>query len=380
MTLPGEILRLLPPGLAVQATAAVSCSPASSVGETRLVLADSRLFAFVRESLIGEFAQLALDPAFPVRLVGDDFSTVLQLRPENAPSIDLRVSTFERADVARLLALLPADAGAATVPAAPQAASASPGPVQGSVQPVVPDSAAAMAPAQSSVLLPPPMPQPPTLPPVLPTAVAGQKELKDEFSGELPFLTGCLPGLIIWIGATVGLWFLEEALRLLLAEETNWKFWLFGVAEVVGKAIAIAAGLAAAIGAGVLLDDWNFRTNRSGRVTIRNGRLVVLAPKLAWKVDLPLAGATVEFQCQPKQAQENQQPEQQQFSALIKVSSRGESVGISINSITWKEIASSRWQGVATLTKPPLCLPMLSYNFGPMSHRLVRELDYRATR
>jgi hypothetical protein len=373
MNLPDEIRRLLPPGAAVQAQAGLSCSPASPVGETRLVLAQGQLHAFVRQSLIGGYEPLALDPAFAPRLEGDDFSGVLVIQPAGGEPARLRISPFERADIQRLLAALPA----ATTPLA-AAAEVPPAPVP-AAPPVLPPSPPP-PPEPAPLDQAPPQPLPAdaqqSLPPVRPNNDAQHEESrKDDFAGELPFLTGCLPMLAITAVLIAGCWVFDDYSRAWLAARTGWGALEDGFLEVLGKIVAVVSGLVGGILVAIRIDAWNFRTNRSGRVTIKHGRIVVLAPKSAWKSDLPLDGAEIAWHCRALPRDSEKKEDEQPFAAQIVISSRHDRVALTVDSIAWNKIAHPDWQQVDRLEKPARALKMPALNFGYMQHRLLRELS-----
>lgn len=365
MSLPPEILRQLAPGTQLTAQAAISSSPSSSIGETRLVLAGGRLLAFVRESLIGDFAPMELDHSFTPVLEGGDFSAVLRLRKADGAAVALTVSSFERADVAAVLAALAL--AAPMVQAAPMLASL-PAPVPlADIAPAV-EAGGAAVPAR-----PPVTPETRVLPEPLPPK---DGKWRDEFAGDTPFATGCLPTLVVMIGLCVGLWCGVDYLQGLAFESTGREVWTWDFVNFVCKAVAIVAGLTCGVFFGMWLDGVNFRANTTGKVTINHGRVAVLAPKGVWKLEFPLSRAQVEFLCHKGKNESNTKPEDESYSAMIRLTLEDQVVGLWIHSVAWKEIAGPHWQNtpVQREQKPQHHLDFLSMTFSPMHARLLREL------
>lgn len=359
MSLPADIARLLPPGAVVSAHAAVSSSPGSSIGETRLLVVNNGLMAFARESLIGDFAPLALDASFLPVLEGGDFSSTLRLRKADGSECRLAVSTFERSHVAALLAALaPARSAPQAVPETPQAIAA---------EPVV------------AIVAEPPPPMPATQPaPVVrkvpEPATPKDGKWRDEFAGDTPFLTGCLPTLLVAVGLCVGLWMGETALREYAWHETGWGFLDWSVVEFFGKAVAIIGGLVAAVYFGIWLDGLNFRVNTTGRVTIKNGLVIVLAPKSAWKADFALKRTHIEFLCRQHDTKGDASDDAQACEAVIRLTCDNRVVGLYVSTVAWKDVAGGHWQAETKLEKPEQSLTFLGMNFSPMHARLLREL------
>lgn len=363
MSIPAEIAGVLPPGARVSAHAAVSSSPGSSIGETRLLVVNDGLMAFARESLIGEFTPLALDASFLPILEGGDFSATLRLRRADGSEFQLAVSTFERSNVAALLAALPRTQPQGVLPTAPAipAPAATPAP-----QPTVPVATA-----------PPPAPQVPVIPErrTLPVPKPPDDgKWRDEFAGDTPFLTGCLPMLLVAIALCVGLWIGETALREYAFDELGWGFLEWGFVEFLGKSAALVGGLLLAVLFGMWLDGVNFRANTTGRVTIKNGTLVVLAPKAAWKAEFPLKHSTIEFLCRQHATKGDASEDAQACEAQILLTCRGASAGLYVSTVAWKDVAGAHWQAASTISKPGQHLAFLGMVFSPMHARLLREL------
>lgn len=363
MSLPAEITRLLPAGTKLSAHAVISSSPGSSVGETHLIVADGRLLAFVRESLIGQFAPLALDTSFSPQLIGGEYSASLRLRLGDGTEAQLAVSTFERAPVATLLAALPATPVADTPQkAAVEQPVAAPAPVT-PTEVAKPAETAAHVLESTSPQRHLAEPKPPA-----------DGKWRDEFAGDTPFVTGCLPTLIAAVALCIVLWIGESLLRETINDLTGWAFLKWGFIEFLGKAIAIVGGLVAAVWFGMWLDGVNFRANTTGRVTIKNGMLVVLAPKAAWKAEFPLKHTTLEFMCRKHDTKGDHSDDSQAVEALIVLTCRGNVTGLQVPSVAWKEIAGAHWQSLDKVEKPPRHLAFLGFVFAPMHARLLREL------
>jgi len=366
MSLPAEITRMFAPGAHVSAHAAISSSPGSSIGETRLVVIDGQLLAFVRESLIGDYTPLPLDATFHPVMEGGDFSARLLLRAADGAPLELKVSSFESSDVTRLLAALPAPVAPVSVAVAtflpPAPATALPQPLP-TVAPATPNAAPARTPEPTPTpRVSVPEPKPPA-----------NGEWKNDFAGDSPFLTGCLPSLIFVVAAGVGLWHLEGYLRVYVYAATNWDFLFWGFTGFVMKAVAIVLALVASAYFGMWLDALNFRMNTTGKVTIKAGQLTVLAPKAAWKHTFALKRARIEYQCRSRDTKEDAS-ESASCEALITLTEGGLTVGLVVNAVPWKDIAGSHWQAAHSIAKPDTHLPFLGTQFSNMHARLLHEL------
>ena len=95
MSVPSEIRKLLA-GREPKAYASLSCSFHGPIGETHFVVADGQLFVFERESLIGDFKRVTLDPGFPPKLEKGTFSDTLHVALADGEAYELTVSSFDR--------------------------------------------------------------------------------------------------------------------------------------------------------------------------------------------------------------------------------------------------------------------------------------------
>ncbi|MCA8914007.1 MAG: hypothetical protein KDB90_01245 [Planctomycetes bacterium] len=95
MSVPSEIRKLLA-GREPKAYASLSCSFHGPIGETHFVVADGQLFVFERESLIGDFKRVTLDPEFPPKLEKGTFSDTLHVALADGEAYELTVSSFDR--------------------------------------------------------------------------------------------------------------------------------------------------------------------------------------------------------------------------------------------------------------------------------------------
>lgn len=392
--IPSEIRASLP--APVVAHAALSCSPGSVVGETHLVVAGGRLLAFARESLVGAYARLPLDPAVAPALEGGDFSSTLHFQLADGTPVELNVSSFERPALAQLLAQLP-DPVARSTDTASGPLTGAPGPVAKPAEnlaaspgprPWVADLKAADTGADPAGSEPSPLPTLPvatprmTLPAIPPApAAAGPKKPRNsrgpgEFAGDLPFLTGCLPVLLLLGGSGWLLWTLEEPARDTLWAYTGWALWHGKFLSVLGKIAASIGAMGLTYWFAVWLEGWNFRRNLTGRVTIRDGRVAFLAPKGIWKADFDLRKCSVEFHCTQKPPEnKNTRPEDLEFVVLVCFTQGDTQAGIWVNNIRWKDIAGSYWQPQGSVEKPQRRIEFLPYEFRELLPALLEEMQ-----
>ncbi len=388
--IPQEIRAVLPGP--PTAHAALSCSPGSVVGETHFVVTGGRLLVFSRESLVGGYAPVLLDPAVTPALEGGDFSSTLHFQLADATPVELNVSSFERPAMQALLAELAA--------IAPVLADPSPG--NAPELPNRPDS-----PTGTSTILPPTEPVAAPVPttalsadpagelhpaaasrdtprwqlPAIPAATAapGPKKPRDnrgpgEFAGDPPFFTGCLPALLLLAGTGWGLWTLEERVRDSLWGFTGWALWQGTFLMVLGKIAACIGAMALTYWFAVWLEGWNFRRNLTGRVTIRSRRVHFLAPKGLWKSDFDLRKCRVEFQCTQKPpGNNNTKPEDLEFVVLVRFTQGDSQASIWVHSIRWKDIAGSQWQPQTSVEKPERRIEFMGHEFKELLPALLEE-------
>ena len=102
MAIPSEIRKLLG-NREPTAHASLSASFHGPIGETHFVVADGQLFVFQRESLIGDFEPVQLDPAHPPKLEKGTFNDVLHVSLADGTPHELQVSSFDRDGIQRVL-------------------------------------------------------------------------------------------------------------------------------------------------------------------------------------------------------------------------------------------------------------------------------------
>jgi len=389
--IPQEIRALLP--APITAHAALSCSPGSVVGETHFVVAGGRLLVFSRESLVGGYAPVLLDPAAAPALDNGDFSSTLHLQLVDATPVELNVSSFERPAMQALLAELAAIAPILAGPSpgnAPELRNRADSPTETPTVLSPTEAAAAPVPATAlnadpaggllaaAAILDTPRLQLPAIP--AGTNAPGPKEPRDnrgpgEFAGDPPFFTGCLPALLLLAGTGWGLWTLEERARDSLWGFTGWALWQGTFLMVLGKIAACIGALALTYWFAVWLQDWNFRRNLTGRVTIRSRQVHFLAPKGLWKSDFDLRKCSVEFQCTQKPAaNSNVKPEDLEFVVLVRFTQGDAQASLWVHSIRWKDIAGSQWQPQTSVEKPERRIEFMGHEFKELLPALLAEM------
>lgn len=115
MAVPSEIRKLIG-DRDVKAHASLSCSFQGPIGETHFVVADGQLFVFERESLVGKFRSIELDPAHPPKMVPGTFNDELHVALADGSAHELQVSSFDRDSIKKLLE---ENAGPAPTPTPP---------------------------------------------------------------------------------------------------------------------------------------------------------------------------------------------------------------------------------------------------------------------
>ena len=293
MSVPSEIRKLLG-GRDVKAHAALSCSFSGPIGETHFVVADGQLFVFERESLIGDFRAVDLDPAHKPKLERGSFNDTLFVALADGAVHELNVSSFERDSIEQVLLenaatpeAQPAEIEKPTVFNTDAHFETGNAPVPEPVGPAKPVIERQSTPSARREL--------PEQPTEKERAEEEDKQLGREVSiycGSDPGCIGCLTQFLLFAGAIVAFWYLHiEAAQTLgivpegTVEDDSFSF-------IATKILAVIAGgyfggrLAGLFGKLFRMLNW------TGRVVFSQSTIQVIAPRAKW---LLLISTPLEF-------------------------------------------------------------------------------------
>ncbi|MBZ0134899.1 MAG: hypothetical protein K8I27_00835 [Planctomycetes bacterium] len=292
MAVPSEIRKLIG-DRRVKAHASLSCSFQGPIGETHFIVADGQLFVFERESLIGDFRPVALDPSHPPSIEKGTFDDTLHVTFADGVAHQLRVSSFDRDALEHVLlehasappvetireSTIPADnppvATQETLDQAPaEALHLKPAPPRSRVtprsQPPAPDSdteAEAKADAEAE------------------KAGRGKKD-KGVYHGSDPGCAGCLIQAALFFGGILALWFLHEQAMLntgvVQPEDTYDDSAVF----VITKIVAVIAGIYLGGKSASLFGALAAKLNWTGHVAFVQGRVIVTGQRGKWQVSI----------------------------------------------------------------------------------------------
>jgi hypothetical protein len=274
MSVPSEIRRLFE--AEPQAHAALSCSLHGPIGETHLVVANGQLFLFTRESLIGQFTRLALDPHRGPALEPGDFADILHVQLADGATFELTVSSFERDAVAQALAT-------ASV-LEPTAAALPPG------EP--PTAAPDLLSADFSVTASLPATQAFETPPREPTTATPDPE--DDQAGKEPAtyeastlrLMPCLGMMLFFFGPMVGIWFAHDAALQALTQMSPGKREAGTFLFVITKILAMVAGIYAGVKLLTLFNKFGTSRNWDGQVIFDRHGMKLTGPSNKWEITI----------------------------------------------------------------------------------------------
>jgi hypothetical protein len=282
MSVPSEIRKLL--DAEPQAHAALSCSLQGPIGETHLVVANRQLFLFTRESLVGEFTRLALDPVRAPVLEAGDFADTLHVQLADGASFELNVSSFERDAVTQTLAAV-----GDTIPAAAPLPTAEP--PAASIPPEAP------APHEAPGVTP--EPQPETTPAPLQThAAPAQDPVPDgpedpqadnepaTYEGSTLRLIPCLGMMLFFFGPMVGMWFAHDAALQALTQMSPGKREAGTFLYVITKFLAMVAGIYAGVKLLMLFNKFGTARNWDGQVIFDRHGVKLVGPSSKWEVTI----------------------------------------------------------------------------------------------
>jgi hypothetical protein len=277
MSVPSEIRKLL--DAEPQAHAALSCSLQGPIGETHLVVANRQLFLFTRESLVGEFTRLALDPLRKPVLEAGDFADTLHVQLADGASFDLNVSSFERDAVAQTLAAIgdPIPTAAALPPAGPPADSPPPPEAQVVTLEAQPEATPAPLPTQAAPV------QGPT--PGEPEDPQADKE-PATYEGSTLRLMPCLGMVLFFFGPMVGMWFAHDAALDALTELSPGKREAGAFLYAITKGLAMVAGTYAGVKLLMLFNKFGTARNWDGQVIFDRHGVKVIGPSNKWEVTI----------------------------------------------------------------------------------------------
>lgn len=276
MGIPPEIRKLLGTREA-SAHASLSCGLQGPIGETHLVVADGQLFVFERESLIGEFTEVEIDPAHPPRLESGTFNDVLHLAIADGAAYELQVSSFDRDAIRQLL-----DEHAA----GPRADAQTPEPPAAETPAVI-----------ETVTAPPPTVAPP------PAAHAPQEpdpdELKEReeaardaekrgtqhaYYGSDPGCAGCLIQAVIFFGGIVAMWFAHEHAMLNIGVVEPTDTYDESPVFVITKIVAVIAGMYLGGKTASIVGGIFRKLNWTGWVAFVKDRAVAIGQRGKWQI------------------------------------------------------------------------------------------------
>ena len=326
--IPSEIKALLGDA-EITAYAKLGAGLKSAIGETHLVLVAGQIRIFSRDSIIGDFAQPALDSGSKPLLTPGTFNDTLELQLADGTEVSLNVSSFDRSNVADLLDKV-----------APMPANSMDDPEQDTVEPPIAEDTTPEAPLEpGEVIQPPPAPEPSeedldslfatddvitSIPPLEfgsnpeleiepmpafvpdPAPVATEaprfssakkasakrsepddkKDIKPDANGVYaykspdPGCTGCIVQIILFFGSVYLFWELQPA-----AMDNLWSRLVWGVPEhsgflwVVAKIITVIAGGYFGVQICKLVSMYAKAKLLSGAVMFKGNTATVIGPK-----------------------------------------------------------------------------------------------------
>jgi hypothetical protein len=272
MAVPQEIRKLLT--AEPQSHAALSCSLHGPIGETHMVVADGRLSFFIRETLVGNFTCVALDPVRLPVLEAGDFADTLHVQLADGTSFELNVSSFEREAVARTLA----------------AAAAEPTPESAPIEPT-PDAPA--SPPEQQVEAPAGFG--PAEAPALPLAApAPEPDPEDEQAEKEPAtyeastlrLMPCLGMVLFFVGPIVGMWVAHSEAMLAMALLAPGEYLEVGFIFVITKILALVAGIYAGVKLLTLFNRFGTSRNWDGKVIFDRHGVKLIGPSNKWEITI----------------------------------------------------------------------------------------------
>ena len=363
MNVPSEIRSLLG-GREPSAYAALSCSLSQPIGETHLVVADGQLFVFTRESLLGEFSKVELDPAHPPKLEKGDFSDTLHLALADGTAHELNVSSFERDALNDVLSRDPAPAQANQVdkeiappdplrvstadddepPIAPSVPAADDNPFE------LPSQLAAEKKAEEAFKLPPVAPA--SMPSEEPdTGLIDRRsraktrqpdyepneeridrddkaERKDIYHSEHPGTLGCWLQFFLFLGGVLAIWSLHIAAYDSAAKFLDWEVDTDSASYVLTKIVAVIAGAWVGIKLAGIISWMARRGNWGGYLEFRGMDAVFHGPKGAWKKSIDLS-KPFEAECLWKNSSSNSKPnDNKNFNVIVVFRQDGTEAGL----------------------------------------------------
>lgn len=303
MSLPYDLKQLLG-DVEPDAYAQLNSGIGNPTGETHLVVVNGQLRVFTRESLIGEFKGVEIDPAQPPRLEKGGFADTLHVALKDGESHDFNVGSFERDGIVAVLDAM-SDQVATTEPEPPQEP-AKEEPDAFAFEPLVSQEQESPPPSPpiESPLVEPVTEEPVTEEETGPVEHQHHRREDDEdlqgtrdvkgtevkqrdgsvlYRSNDPGCLGCLLQFILFAGGVTGFWFLH-----VLAMENAVAYFGWGRLDPEGgawvgtKIVALICGayvggkLAGVVSKLAKAQIWG------GAVLFKDGLMVVFGPKGKW--------------------------------------------------------------------------------------------------
>lgn len=315
MSVPSEIRKLLGDRQPT-AHASLSSSFQGPIGEAHFIVADGQLFVFQRESLIGEFEPVALDPAHPPKLVPSTFNDELHVALADGSSHELQVSSFDREAIKKVLEENAAPAQESPPQVAPPPEDTS---TQQDAQELLQDALEMAKPDNDSGLVdirqfaeepPPPVearsPEHQPAPPESKSGYTTPREVdpddikerdeaakaaekrgdKNVYYGSDPGCAGCLIQTVIFFGGILAMWFAHEHAMLNIGVVEPTDQYDDSAVFVLTKIVAVIAGMYLGGKTASLLGKLFQKFNWTGFIAFVKDRVLVFGPRNKWQLTI----------------------------------------------------------------------------------------------